>query len=225
MSNSARVRLFAVAALILVMPPGCAKESTGRPETESTASPGASAQTPASGDSVTLTEPGLVIEWPDGWSETQLVDLRTQLEGQAKQVPAEFQGTFRRLVKQIDDGVIVAHATGPVVNGAHAPSIIVSVESGDQSLGSAAKRREAFLQALTSGMGQQIDERSSVALSVGRAMRIRASSKPSIGIPSQTIEYVLLLDERTVSIFGTAPADHTQFVDVMAGVADRLSRP
>jgi hypothetical protein len=185
------VRLFG----ILVM--GDVAQSAGQPE--------ASVTTPASSETVTLAQPELVIAWPDGWREAPLEEVRTQLADQAEQVPAGFKATFRELVRQIDDGVIVAQATGPVVNGTHAPSIIVSVESNDESLRSAAKRREEFLRVLTPGMDQQIDELSPASLPVGPAMRIRAHSNPPIGIPSQTIEYVLLLDQRTVSIFGTAP--------------------
>jgi hypothetical protein len=198
-------------------------ESTERPETSSPSSSSSSpTTTTASGDTVTLTGPDLVIELPDEWSEIPLADVRAQLEGRARQVPA-FRATFRKLAKQIDDGVIVAYAYGPVVNGTSIPTFVVSVESGDVSLRSAVKRREKLFRALLAGVPFQIDERSPASLPVGRAMRIRAHSNPSFGIPSQNIEYVLLLDQKTVSISGTAPADYTEFDDVMAGVADELS--
>ena len=141
------------------------------------------------------------------------------------ELPAEFRETYFELLRLIIKGVIVAYVSGPVVNGTHYPTIIVSVESGDTSLGAAATRREAFLRSMSPpGSTHQIDDRSEISLPVGDAIRITAHSDPAGGIPSQTIEYVLLIDELTVSVFGTAPAAYTEFGDVMAGVAEDLRR-
>jgi hypothetical protein len=180
------------------------------------------------GQVFTLAGPGLVVALPHGWHKDSLPELRSQLAAQAQQSPPSIRRILLDLVHRIRAGIIVGEATGPVGAADYRPSLYLSIESGDASLAAAATRRTHYLQDTgDADITWRVVDRRPVSLPVGRAIRVVAHSPVppgTDGVPSQSVEYVLLVDGSTVSIAGTAPTADHDFVDTMDGLANAVTR-
>lgn len=181
-------------------------------------------------DSLALASPRLRIPIPDRWQEMPLDEFRAGINEQAEstvKVAPEARGYFDLLLQQVDDGVVVAVLAGPMnqVSG-FAPSVIVTVESGADSLEHAAKRHGDFRKRLVGSLPVKLDpvQQETVALPIGAAIVMRQDSYPSPGVPTTSIDYVLLIDGKSVSLSGAAPKVEQKFAATVAKIAEGISR-
>jgi hypothetical protein len=174
-----------------------------------------------------LDDPGLVVQVPEGWTERSLTELRASIAADLMDSPPAVRRILREMIGQIDSGVIVGQLDGPSSDGGFTPSVVISVETGDPSLAAAATRRTRYLQDVDDvDLEWEVSLRDPISLPVGRSVRIIAYQDPpeSHGVPSQSIEFVLFIDGRTVSFAGTAPTADGHFSGVMSDLSASLSR-
>jgi hypothetical protein len=168
--------------------------------------------------------PAFTVPVPDGWAIDSLTELRAAYARASEQATGSLKGLFEDLVDRIDQHTIVGSLTAPESDGP-SPDVTVSVETGDATLAAAADRRTHYLQDTGSDDNVwTVVERADVSLPIGPAIRVVTIQDPAPGVPTQSVEYVVLVDDHTVSIQGTAPSDGANFTMLMEQLAEGVAK-
>ena len=232
-----RARVGALVLVLLVGSSACSSDNNDTKSSVNESSTGQRSSSAASPTSdapeaarlrITIADPGLVVTLPDGWHRESLRQAKAQVIGAAREAPPAFRRVLLRLLHSLRSGIIVAEATGPIDAQNYSPQLSVSVETDDASVTSAATRRlRSLLQNSIPGVPRKIVDRRAITLPVGRAVRVITRTPPppgTNGVPSQSVEYVLLIEGSTISIGGTAPTADRDFVAIIDAIANAVTR-
>lgn len=177
----------------------------------------------ATGPELTITDPDVHMKLPAGWSP---VDLEVYAQG-LRQLAASMNDP--RITKMtnwqlglIGDDVMRAAAAGTSQPSGAQAALIVSVLPITGDLQTTVDMR--LNDEATNGVPSNVSELGTTDLAIGPAYCIGLLSEGSLGVASQTIEYVAQpIGDNAISIGGTAPAGDTDFPDVVRSVALTLT--
>ena len=168
-----------------------------------------------------VADPRLELDVPASWHPLPLDAFRQQLEDALPKMSSDGARVWKYQIDLIDAGQLRAVFAGPSPASTATASIEVIVLPGSESLTEAVSREQEIVAAMIGGQRLQTD----VTLPIGSAIRVLVTTDPEGGIPSQGIQYFVKLgDTTTLMLIGTAPAADIAFGDVMAHVAQSLSR-
>jgi hypothetical protein len=177
----------------------------------------------ATGPELTITDPDVRMNLPDGWSPVELEVYAQGLRQLAESLndPRITKMTAWQL-GLIDNNVMRAAAAGTSQPSGAQAALIVSVLPVTGDLQSTVDMRLADEAA--NGIPSNVSELGTTDLAIGPAYCMNLLSESDLSVASMTIEYIAQpIGDSAISIGGTAPAGDTDFPDVLRSVALTLA--
>ena len=172
---------------------------------------------------IELTNPRLQLEIPTTWQQVPSSAIEAQLKSDLPSMTGEdIAKAWQYEITLIDEGQALDFFQGQSADTAFTASIEIDRISNDDTLSAAVAREDSTDDAMF-GPPETRDE-VPVTLPVGPSIQEVSTSTVSGGAPSLGVIYVLRLDGSTILLAGSAPADDTTFVGLMAHVAGSLSK-
>jgi hypothetical protein len=210
--------------------PKVSASAAASPETSGSVEPGSgtgslctTGGSPAAGTKLTITDPDIGMSLPAGWEQMDIRAYGALLTQAAAQIgdprvvkAAEWQG-----------GLIAANVMRVAATGTSEPSgfqavLIVSVLPVTADLQTTVDFR--INEQATNGIPIKVVEVGQTELPIGPAYCAGQLSDVDIGTPSQTIEYIAIVQSGpAISLAATAPVGDTGFPDLVRSVALSLA--
>jgi hypothetical protein len=165
---------------------------------------------------------GLTYAVPPGWAEVEVHELRAQLDESitSGSVNGQIADAWAWLRDQIDEGVLVAGATGRSTLAGYTDSVLFFVRASPPDLRTGVAT--ALDESPALGNDPVVDPQV-LSIPMGDALVARVKTEPEGGAPSQSVNWFTLLpDGRLLWLNSAAPAGEESFEDVIAIVAGSL---
>jgi hypothetical protein len=177
----------------------------------------------APGERLVTTDPNLSLQLPPGWRSIAVTDTRKLVvQMMAVMTDPALKRAFEWQLAELDSGVVRLAGRGISTPSCASASILLEIRPRAASVDDAVEAWQAHL--AEAGLPPVTEASEPVDLSIGHAVRRTLTTNPPGGIPSRSIEYVVLLgDGRVAILIGVAPAIDAGFPALVDATAQSMT--